>query len=72
MSAYFRRPVVCSRKDCFAYREGCCIVLLDTDFGRRSCPFYKTEEEFRRGQQPRKRPEPLPEGYEDDETGDEE
>lgn len=26
---------------CFAYSGGCCVVLGDTDFGERDCPFFK-------------------------------
>lgn len=51
MGAYLRH-VACSRKDCFANREGCCSVLSNNDFGKRPCPFYKTKEEFLRGQLP--------------------
>lgn len=33
------------KKDCFAYQLGECRILVDTDFGRRNCPFYKTREQ---------------------------
>jgi len=38
----------CSKSDCFAYghRTGCCQVLTDTDFGTRTCPFYKTKTQY--------------------------
>lgn len=34
---------VCKQKrlDCFAYHEGNCTCLRNTNFGRRTCPFYK-------------------------------
>ena len=28
--------------DCFARQAGKCKLLLDTDFGKRVCPFYTT------------------------------
>jgi hypothetical protein len=33
------------RKDCFAYALGDCRILIDTDFGWKKCPFYKTREQ---------------------------
>ena len=27
---------------CFAYKNGSCRALQDTDFGKKPCPFYKT------------------------------
>lgn len=43
------------RAACFAYKEGFCVVLKDTDFGERKCPFFKVhtqaqEEDIRRRQ----------------------
>ena len=26
---------------CFAYKDGCCVALKDTNFGDRKCPFFK-------------------------------
>lgn len=36
-------------KDCFAHRRGRCIILHDTGFSGRMCPFFKTPEEFAEG-----------------------
>lgn len=30
-------------RDCQRYSSGKCLCLMDTDFGKRTCPFYKTE-----------------------------
>ena len=35
----------CRELSCFANRKGFCDALSDTDFGTRSCPFYKTVED---------------------------
>ena len=35
----------CGRSDCFGYQDGYCVVLSRNDFGDRSCPFFKTEEQ---------------------------
>lgn len=37
----------CNRTECHAYFAGTkgCIALDDTDFGERSCPFFKTREQ---------------------------
>lgn len=37
----------CNREDCFACKDGKCELLTDNDFGKRECPFYKTEEEVK-------------------------
>lgn len=50
MSKYIR--IKCNKKDCFAYYsdkiddqgEGC-DILVDNDFGKRECPFYKPKKE---------------------------
>lgn len=31
------------KSDCFAYKKGDCMALIDTDFGNRECVFYKTK-----------------------------
>ncbi len=31
----------CVRKDCFAYKNGTCLVLKNADFGHRPCCYYK-------------------------------
>ena len=41
------RPA-CKRSDCFACIEEHCICLSEKNF-RGGCPFYKTEEEYRKG-----------------------
>lgn len=32
----------CKMTRCFAYKNGSCRALQDTDFGKKPCPFYKT------------------------------
>lgn len=32
---------LCRRKDCFAYKNGTCLVLKNTDFGYRECCYFK-------------------------------
>ncbi len=39
------RACACQRTDCFACTEGYCAVLTSSDFGGRSCPFYKAAED---------------------------
>lgn len=42
----------CTRNDCFAWREkwynheNVCEILYENDFGKRSCPFFKTREQY--------------------------
>lgn len=33
--------------DCFANKSGECLILVNTDFGKRECPFYKTSEQLK-------------------------
>lgn len=40
MGGYGVRPT-CERLDCIKNSEGCCTILIENDFGERSCPFYK-------------------------------
>lgn len=35
----------CAKGDCFAYKDGGCSALTDSDFGKRKCPFFKTKEQ---------------------------
>ena len=35
---------ICNRKDCFACENGKCIALIKNNFGKRECPFFKTQE----------------------------
>lgn len=44
-----KEPARCCENttDCFAYCNGICIALEDTDFKGRHCPFYKKKEERR-------------------------
>lgn len=35
--------------DCFAYWQGECRALTDTDFKDRPCPFFKTNAEYAEG-----------------------
>ena len=30
------------KSDCFCFFHGFCRLLVETDFGKRTCPFYKT------------------------------
>ncbi len=39
------REIACKKKTCFANVKGVCNVLTDTNFGKRSCPFYKPKKE---------------------------
>ncbi len=34
-------------KSCFAYSNGACCCLQDTNFGGRACPFYKDYEAYK-------------------------
>lgn len=34
-----------SNHDCAACRDGKCQALINTDFGSRDCPFYKSKEQ---------------------------
>ena len=40
---------LCGERNCFAYEDGQCICLNDTEFGTGTCPFFKTKEEYRAG-----------------------
>lgn len=40
---------VCGQRGCFAYREGHCDCLSNTDFNGRACPFFKTMEQYEEG-----------------------
>ena len=37
---------VCGQKSCFAYRDGHCDCLSDTDFNGRGCPFFKSMKQY--------------------------
>ena len=37
---------ICGQRGCFAYREGHCDCLSDTDFGGRGCPFFKSVKQY--------------------------
>lgn len=39
-------PACNYHSDCFANREGKCIVLTDTNFRCEYCPFYKNEDKL--------------------------
>lgn len=34
----------CGKVECFAYQDGCCVLLTDNNFNK-DCPFYKTREQ---------------------------
>ena len=36
------KPCMSGHTDCFAYRDGLCICLCDTDFHGKDCSFYAT------------------------------
>lgn len=38
---YKPKDISCNRLDCFAYKDGNCVALNDTNFKGRPCPFYK-------------------------------
>lgn len=42
-------PNLCGQRSCFAYRNGKCACLDDTDFGGKACPFYKTRKQYAAG-----------------------
>lgn len=44
-----REAPSCRRKTCFACAKESeiCMLLTDTNFGKRECPFYKTRETYR-------------------------
>lgn len=39
-------PDLCGQRGCFAYKDGHCDCLRDTDFGGRGCPFFKTMKQY--------------------------
>ena len=39
----------CSRTTCNNHMNGLCLLLEDTDFNGRPCPFHKTKAEFEEG-----------------------
>lgn len=41
----------CLFHTCFAWQEGCCTALNDTDFKGRSCPFFKDAEKAKKERQ---------------------
>lgn len=46
------RSEMCGELDgklCYAWMNGQCRALRDTDFGDKPCPFFKTDEEYREG-----------------------
>lgn len=38
----------CGTSTCFAYKSGKCVILIDNNFGKRKCPFYKSQAQFER------------------------
>ena len=43
---YLRNDPACNREDCFGYKNGKCVVLIDNNFGNRECPFYKNNDQI--------------------------
>lgn len=39
------KPCLVRTKDCAACQNGYCIALYDTDFGSKTCPFYRSRRE---------------------------
>ncbi|MCM1439300.1 MAG: hypothetical protein NC131_08900 [Roseburia sp.] len=39
---YLSENLICGHVDCHSNVSGKCIVLTNTDFGSKTCPFYKT------------------------------
>lgn len=37
----------CGRFDCFAHKDGHCVVLTDTTFKEKECPFHKTNDQVK-------------------------
>ena len=35
----------CNRAECFGCEEGHCVILIKNNFGKRGCPFFKTNEQ---------------------------
>ena len=35
----------CEKNGCFANEDNRCMILINTKFGKRSCPFFKTGEQ---------------------------
>ena len=46
---------LCGERRCFAYDDGQCDILNDTDFGTGICPFFKTRKEYRAGLEVRRK-----------------
>lgn len=38
----------CRKRKCFGYSEGKCTILSDNNFGKRECPFFKTQSQIDR------------------------
>jgi hypothetical protein len=43
---YQKTEPACNREDCFACVDGKCVLLNNNDFGKRECPFYKTNDKI--------------------------
>ena len=35
----------CNKMDCAAYEDGMCVCLIDTNFKKKECPFFKTTQQ---------------------------
>ena len=49
----------CNNRECFAHEDGKCHALVDTDFGGKPCPFFKTREQIDREEHKRQLREEL-------------
>lgn len=47
------KDVLCKQRlwDCFSFKEGCCTLLTDTEFGSKVCPFYATQSQVDKARQ---------------------
>lgn len=43
--AYNKKCPTCAATECAACENGRCVTLIDNDFGKRKCPFFKTREQ---------------------------
>lgn len=37
----------CNRTECFGCEDGRCVVLIDNNFKKMKCPFFKTREQVK-------------------------
>lgn len=37
---------LCAKSTCFGFSDGKCAILCDNNFGKRLCPFFKTQDQM--------------------------